>query len=171
VLRLPPLRERRGDIPLLAERFLAGQSRTLRGEPMSWSREAMDALIAYDWPGNVRELMNLAERLALLAPPDTPVSLGQLPAGMLARVPLLRVVGPGAAPLVVLPPEGVPFDSIERAVLDAALRLAGGNVTKAAALLGMGRGSLRYRFDRLQLEGGATRRRGRPMGRRRPRAA
>lgn len=171
VLRLPPLRERREDIPLLAERFLAEQSRSLRGESMVWSEEALDALTAYDWPGNVRELMNLAERLALLAPPGKPVAVGQLPAGMLARVPLLRVLDSTAAPVVVLPPEGVSFDAIERAVLEAALRQAGGNVTQAAAFLGMGRGSLRYRLDRLKLELGTTRRRGRPMGRRRPRAA
>jgi DNA-binding NtrC family response regulator len=90
---------------------------------------------------------------------------------MLARVPLLRVLETGAVPLVVLPPEGVSFDAIERAVLEAALRMARGNVTQAAALLGMGRGSLRYRLDRLELDLGATRRRGRPMGRRRARAA
>ncbi len=168
VLRLPPLRERREDIPLLAARFLAEQSRSLRGEPMSWSGEAMEALTAYDWPGNVRELMNLTERLALLAPPGQPIGIDNLPAGMLARVPLLRVLDKGEAPLVVLPPEGVPFDAIERAVLEAALRLAGGNVTRAADLLGMGRGSLRYRLDRLHFELGASRRRGRPMGRRRP---
>jgi DNA-binding NtrC family response regulator len=138
---------------------------------MTWSEEALGALTAYDWPGNVRELMNLTERLALLAPPGAPVGIGHLPVGMLARVPLLRVLEAGGVPLVVLPPEGVSFDAVERAILEAALRLAGGNVTQAAALLGMGRGSLRYRLDRLQLEGGATRRRGRPMGRRRPRAA
>jgi two-component system, NtrC family, response regulator AtoC len=171
VLRLPPLRERREDIPLLARRFLAEQSRGLRGEPMTWSDEALEALTAYDWPGNVRELMNLTERLALLAPPGAPVAIGQLPAGMLVRTPLLRVRGAGAAPEVALPPEGVPFDDIERAVLEAALRMAEGNVTQAAALLGMGRGSLRYRLDRLELEGRAARRRGRPMGRRRPHAA
>jgi transcriptional regulator with GAF, ATPase, and Fis domain len=171
VLRLPPLRERREDIALLAERFLAEQSRGLRREPMTWSGAALEALTAYDWPGNVRELMNLTERLALLAPPGTPVDIGHLPAGMLARVPLLRVLGTGGVPLVVLPPEGVSFDAVERAVLEAALRMAGGNVTQAATLLGMGRGSLRYRLDRLQLEVGSSRRRGRPMGRRRLRAA
>jgi DNA-binding NtrC family response regulator len=72
---------------------------------------------------------------------------------------------------VEIPPEGVSFDSIERAVLEEALRMAKGNVTRAAALLGMGRGGLRYRLDRLQITAGVSRRRGRPMGRRRPRAA
>ena len=170
-LHLPPLRERREDIPLLAEHFLGEFSRRQRGEAMTWSPEAMEALAGYAWPGNVRELVNLAERVALLAPADRPVSCSDLPPGFRPGAPLLRFVSGARSPVVALPPEGMPFEAIERAVLEAALRDARGNITRAAALLGMGRGGLRYRMERLELAEETPRRRGRPMRRSRPRAA
>jgi len=170
-LRLPPLRERMEDIPLLAAHFLAEISKRQRGVAMEWSPEALDALCAYGWPGNVRELVNLAERIALLAPPDRPVAAAELPLGFRPETPLLRFAPGQRLPEVNLPPGGVPFDQIERAVLEAALREARGNITRAAALLGMGRGGLRYRMERLGLAEEVPRRRGRPMKRARPRAA
>lgn len=170
-LRVPPLRERPEDIPLLAERYLEDLSRRHRDAPLRWSPEALAALGTYAWPGNVRELINLVERLVLLAPEGEVIGLGDLPAGLVPVAPVLRFRPGDAMPEVALPPEGVSFDAVERAVLEAALRQADGNVTRAAALLGMGRGGLRYRLERLGVTAGVSRRRSRPMGRRRPRAA
>jgi NtrC-family two-component system response regulator AlgB len=69
-IRLPPLRQRREDIPKLVGAFLASPSRSGRSKAMSTSNEAMAALIAYDWPGNIRELSNVLERASLLANGD-----------------------------------------------------------------------------------------------------
>jgi two-component system NtrC family response regulator len=76
-----------------------------------------------------------------------------------------------APPEVDLPSEGVSLDAVERAVLEEALRRNGGNVTRAAVFLRMGRGSLRYRLEKHGLASKASRRRGRPMKRRPPKAA
>jgi formate hydrogenlyase transcriptional activator len=70
-LRLPPLRERREDIPLIAEEFLRGFARRTGGGPWSLSGATIERLQAYAWPGNIRELANLLERAAILSPPGT----------------------------------------------------------------------------------------------------
>lgn len=70
-LRTPPLRERRADVPALAENFLASAARKLGASAKRFSAPALDALRAYDWPGNVRELENVCWRLAALAPGET----------------------------------------------------------------------------------------------------
>lgn len=70
-VHLPPLRERRPDIPLLAEHFLVKQSGRLRKSLMRLSVEALEALSNYAWPGNIRELENVIERTVLLTDGDT----------------------------------------------------------------------------------------------------
>ncbi len=171
VLRLPALRERKEDIPLLANHYLLELSRRLRGRPLTWNPQALEALAGYAWPGNVRELINVTERLVLLSDGERALGPEDLPAGMAPQAPILCVQSDGETPTVVLPADGLSFEAIERAILEDALRQTGGNVTRAAAFLRMGRGSLRYRLERLDLESRASGRRGRPMGRRRPRAA
>jgi two-component system, NtrC family, response regulator AtoC len=171
VLQLPPLRERPTDVPDLARHFLSDLSRRILGKPIQWTQEATEALAEYAWPGNVRELINVTERLTLLSDGARPIALQDLPPGMVQRTPTLRVATAAAKPEVKLPPEGISFEAVERAVLETALQEMHGNVTRAAAFLGMGRGSLRYRMDKLGLQEHASNRRGRPMGRRRPRAA
>jgi DNA-binding NtrC family response regulator len=167
VLRLPPLRERPEDIPLLAQHFLRKLSLDLRGEVRAWAPEALKSLTAYAWPGNVRELQNVIERMVLLSAGREPIGLSDLPPGLLPQAPAAAVHVPLSVAEVELPPDGIPFEAIERAVLEAALKRTRGNVTRAAALLQMGRGGLRYRLDRLGLAGQASNRRGRPMKRRR----
>lgn len=170
-LKLPALRERPTDVPMLAERFLADLAQRIHGRSMEWSKEALEALSNYSWPGNVRELINVTERLALLSEGSRPLGLQDLPLGMVQQEPALRAVLPMAPPQVVLPADGIPFETLERAILESALQRMQGNVTRAASFLGMGRGSLRYRMEKLGLQEHASNRRGRPMGRRRPRAA
>src|SRR3546814_2023002 len=81
-LHLPPLRERRGDVPKLAERFLQAAAVRFDAPPKRFGKAALERLQNHDWPGNVRELENLCWRLAALAPGDpiTPADLD----GMLA---------------------------------------------------------------------------------------
>ncbi len=66
-VRLPPLRERRDDIPELVEHFMARHAKAIGKAPRSMSNEAMKLLLAYPWPGNVRELSNVVERAMILA--------------------------------------------------------------------------------------------------------
>ncbi len=79
-LRLPSLRERREDIPLLARHFLAKSARDLGVEPKRLSEAAMTYLVAQDWPGNVRQLENICHWLTVMAPTQT-IDVGDLPAG------------------------------------------------------------------------------------------
>lgn len=126
-LRVPPLRERREDIPLLAQHFLAyfaeRNSKAIRG----FTPQAMDRLVRYDWPGNVRELMNTIERGVVLARTE------YFPEDELA--PLF----PGSTI------EEVPLDdlaSVEKATIVRTLREAGNNKSEAARRLGITRRTL-----------------------------
>lgn len=167
VLEMPPLRERPDDIALLARHYLDHFSRRLQGSAREWSPEALDLLIRHSWPGNVRELINLCERIVLLSRGSETVGANDLPPGIAAS-PAIYIMPSGAdRPAVSLPEGGISFDDIERSVLEEALDRHGGNVTRAAAFLRMGRGGLRYRLERLGMAGKASNRRGRPMGRRR----
>ncbi len=137
-LDLPPLRERREDIPLLVDLFLrrfAGEApSTLEGV----SREAMDLLIKYDYPGNVRELENLVHRATVLArgplltTADFPIHVGPLkPEGPAASLPFVERVS-----------------EFERAMLIEALQRADGVQTRAARDLGMSERHLRYKLKK-----------------------
>jgi len=170
-LRLPSLRERPQDIRLLAVHYLDQLGRRLGRRDLRWSEEALRALAQYSWPGNVRELINLTERLVLLAEGDRPLRVEDLPPAMQTRAPLVQFRSAGDPPVIHLPPEGIPLEQVERAFLVEALAAASGNVTRAAALLHLGRGGLRYRLEKYNLGSLASGRRGRPMGRSRPKAA
>jgi len=139
-IALPPLRERRTDIPLLAEHFLAKHA--VPGRPRRLAPEALEALVGYAWPGNVRELESVVERTLLLAEHDE-IRLEDLPAGVCARRARLATV------LAQLPDEGLDLEELERTLLRGALEKAGGNVTRAARLLGLTRRTLQYRLQKL----------------------
>jgi DNA-binding NtrC family response regulator len=84
-IQLPPLRERRDDIPLLAAHFLRNKSSSREGQPVQITRRAMDVLCAHDWPGNVRELENAIERAVTLCEADI-VRVSDLPPSLLQKV-------------------------------------------------------------------------------------
>ncbi|OGB96708.1 MAG: Fis family transcriptional regulator [candidate division NC10 bacterium RIFCSPLOWO2_12_FULL_66_18] len=135
---LPPLRERKEDIPLLAEHFLA-QFRTEMRKPLeSLSGEALEMLMAYDWPGNVRELRNVLERGAVLA-----------------RGPILTPLGLELGP-PTLPP-GAPTDTpdslreVERRHIEVTLKQHNWNITRAAKALGIDRVTLYNKIKRYQI--------------------
>jgi two-component system, NtrC family, response regulator PilR len=141
-IALPPLRERREDIPLLAEHFLDKFTEQMAKPVNSISQEALGLLEGYDWPGNIRELENVMERaIALEATPTIlPDSLPPAVRGDQARAP--------APASDVLPESGFDLEAhvqeIERGYIAEALKRAGGVQVKAADLLGMSFRSFRY---------------------------
>ncbi|MEQ1564001.1 MAG: sigma-54 dependent transcriptional regulator [Myxococcota bacterium] len=145
-IRIPPLRERAADVPLLVEYFLDKFSRGFGRELKGVDGEAMAMLQRYRWPGNVRELRNVIERITLLCPEEV-VRVEHLP-------PELRFAG-GAATTAecpfVLPEEGVDLEAVERGLLVQALARTSGNQSAAARLLGISRYALRYRMEKFQL--------------------
>ena len=141
---LPPLRERREDIPLLAEHFLAKYTELMGKQIAGISNEAVQMLVRHTWPGNIRELENVIERAVALE--TTPSILADsLPPALCGQGPPPR----SAAPSVDAVP-GPGFDleahvqEIERGYIADALKRAGGVQVKAAELLGMSFRSFRY---------------------------
>ena len=136
---LPPLRERRSDVPLLVDYALERQQSRSRVGRITISDEAMAVLWEYDWPGNVRELENLVERLVVMT--DRPViDVDQLP------LPVRAFLSDKRIPQVALPPGG--FDltktmrDFEFQLIDEAIQRSRGNKGAAARLLGLRRTTL-----------------------------
>ncbi|HEV3059194.1 MAG TPA: sigma-54 dependent transcriptional regulator [Vicinamibacterales bacterium] len=147
---LPALRERREDIPLLAEHFLAKYSEQM-GKPISGiSHDAMDLLMVHDWPGNIRELENVLERAVALEATPT-ILADSLPPAI--RGESLRAGG-GVLP-EKLPASGFDLEAhvkeIEMGYIAEALKQAGGVQVKAAELLGMSFRSFRYYVKKYNL--------------------
>jgi DNA-binding NtrC family response regulator len=140
---LPPLRQRRDDIPLLLHYYVDLFNEEFRKHVRRITPKALDALKAYAWPGNVRELRNAVERAMLLADEDE-LSEEHFP-----------VAGPRIARLsgaIELPAEGVNLEELERALVVEALERSGWNQTRAATLLGLNRDQIRYRVEKFKLE-------------------
>ena len=145
---LPPLRERREDIPLLAEHFLR-QTRQRHGNgALSLDRQTFAALSGYSFPGNVRELENLIERLVVLADGDT-ITPDDLPNNI--RQPPAHA----ANVLLELPPGGLSLENVERAIIQQALAMHGGNQTHTARYLDITRSALIYRMQKHGLNEGS----------------
>jgi adenylate cyclase len=136
-LWLPPLRERREDIELLADHALARTCEKYGVPPRRLSPEACDTLRRYDWPGNVRELNSVIERVVLLFPGDV-VTSEALSLGGRGHASVARGPDPG------LPPSG----DAERDRLAEALARTGWNISRTAALLGITRNTVRARMVR-----------------------
>jgi len=139
---VPPLRERREDIPLLVDHFLARARATL-GKPVRGVDDAaLGRLVAYDWPGNVRELENVLERAVILARGDR-LTLADLPAGVAAAAA-------GAPEPSARAPEDLSLRRARRALetrlIAQALEATGGNRTHAARLLGISHRALLYKI-------------------------
>ncbi len=154
-IRLPPLRERREDIPVLAEHFLRKYGRRNARAATTLSKEAKDVLVAYEFPGNARELENVVERAAILARGDEiqPEHLA-----FQARSYVVPTPSPSHAPSAVTePPAGSQalsskLEEIERRELLGALERCGGNKAEVARTLGIQRTTLYYRLKRLGID-------------------
>ncbi|HUF24971.1 MAG TPA: sigma-54 dependent transcriptional regulator [Vicinamibacterales bacterium] len=158
-VRMPPLRERRDDIPLLVQHFLVKLARDAAGRkdrngsaagPSTASQDAMRQLMTYDWPGNVRQLENVIERLFTLLPKRAQIEVADLPDD-------IRGASPGAASAVhedAMPDHGVDLDgylsNVELMLIRKALDRTSGNKRRAADLLQIKRTTLIEKLKRLE---------------------
>jgi two-component system response regulator PilR (NtrC family) len=130
-IRLPPLRERRDDIPLLASHFLAKYGDENHKPDLEFAPEAVDLLMEYEWPGNVRELENVVERAVVLAS-GSRIDVDLIPDHV-------RNAPPFNVPKFVVPPEGISFKDVitdfEKHLIETTLEAAGGVQKRAAELL------------------------------------
>jgi DNA-binding NtrC family response regulator len=134
-IRMPPLRERPGDIPLLVDAFLRDLGRSMNPSPAGLTVEAIDALVAYDWPGNVRHLRNVLERASILCDGGliTPTHLN-LPTDLTERDSRSNL------------------DAIERRTIEHVMAQTRWNKSKAADRLGLTRTQLYGRLRKYELE-------------------
>ncbi len=135
-IRVPPLRERREDLPELAAWFLRRHAQRYRKALTGFDRGAMQQLLEHSWPGNVRELDHALERAVLLAPGP------QLRAADLA----LRAGSGGGGGIVTPRLEELTLEEVERVLIEKALERYGGNVSQAARALGLSRSALYRRL-------------------------
>jgi DNA-binding NtrC family response regulator len=142
-MNIPPLRERKQDIPFLANHFLRKLAPDAAGQVESISDAAMEKLAGYHWPGNVRELENVIER-ALILSRGTQLEAEDIKLEMAPR--------PRPQNEQHFLPEGLTLDQYEQEIIREALRRADGNKSQAARLLGLTRNALRYRLTQMGLE-------------------
>ncbi|MCZ7649324.1 MAG: sigma-54 dependent transcriptional regulator [Planctomycetota bacterium] len=167
-LRVPSLRERKDDVPLLSQ-FFAQRFAREAGKPFeAFSEQALEVLAAYDYPGNVRELRNLVERAVVFAR-GAVIRAVDLPEALRRRVPELNPAGDQAAPpsaptrasraAILVPGNAWSLDerlaTVERVLLQEALHLCRDNRSRAAALLGLKRTTLLQKLERYALDGKA----------------
>ncbi|MGH9414160.1 MAG: sigma-54-dependent transcriptional regulator [Terriglobales bacterium] len=138
-IHVPPLRERREDVPALAQFFLRGLARRYQKPVTGFEPAALKAMQEHAWPGNVRELEHAVERAVLLAP-GTLIQASDLG---------LRAAAGSAASLAGL--DSLPLDEAERILVRTALERAGGNIHQAAKALGLSRAALYRRIERYGL--------------------
>jgi two-component system response regulator AtoC len=149
-ISIPPLRERKGDIPFLAIHFVNKLSKDLGAAAKEISPAAIDRLLSHSWPGNVRELENTIERSLVLASGETLQASDirlEAPRGTASSL---------ASQQTPLLPEGETLEHWEQMMIREALRRANGNKSQAARILGLTRNALRYRLSQMGLESGTA---------------
>jgi DNA-binding NtrC family response regulator len=141
-INIPPLRDRKEDIPFLAEHF-AGRLSDVAGREVRIGEDAVERLMRYEWPGNVRELENVLERSVVLSGASV-LSAADI---RLDAAPRQHAVA-GDHFL----PSGMSLDQYEQSIIREALRRAEGNKSQAARLLGITRNALRYRLSQIGID-------------------
>ena len=167
-IRLPALRYRKGDVPLLVDYMLQRQAAAKKLKPKRLSNEALDALLAYDWPGNVRELENVVQRANVLAKGET-ILPKDLPPDVLnprkiAVAPIAAIAALVASPDIATPVTGLipAYDTIykqcrlndgqailnvvEMEMIKRAMEETRGNQLRSAMILGINRSTLKKRL-------------------------
>ncbi|MBV9584788.1 MAG: sigma-54-dependent Fis family transcriptional regulator [Alphaproteobacteria bacterium] len=152
-IRIPPLRERREDIPLLGRHFMARGAAAARIQPRDFGEDALAALQAYTWPGNVRQLRNVIDWLLIMAPGDTdePVHADMLPNEITAIAPTVVKWDKGSE-IMTLPLRDA-REVFEREYLLAQVTRFGGNISRTAAFVGMERSALHRKLKSLGVFG------------------
>ena len=141
-LHMPPLRERKEDIPLLVEYFLKKYNPSVE---VALEPEALAALMAYGWPGNVRELENAIERASVLRRGNV-ISRSELPDKLIRGAMGVEDI------ILNLPEEGISLEDLEKSLIVKALEKHKGNQTRAAEYLGITRPTLIYRMEKFGLK-------------------
>ncbi|HEY6011461.1 MAG TPA: sigma 54-interacting transcriptional regulator, partial [Nitrospirota bacterium] len=148
-LHVPPLRERKKDIAVLADYFLSHIAKRYNKKTIkSFSPEAKKALEAYEWPGNIRELRNLVERLVVLESAEE-ILPRHLPGWLTSQA---GIAGPQPTGEFALPEEGISLDELEKGLIIQALERTKNNKAQAAKLLQISYDTLRYQVKKFGLE-------------------
>ncbi|HEC90534.1 MAG TPA: sigma-54-dependent Fis family transcriptional regulator, partial [Alphaproteobacteria bacterium] len=153
-IAIPSLNERRNDIPILADFFMARAAAANGQPPRGLSIDAVVTLQAYEWPGNVRELRNVVERLLIMAPGGSGDEIGaaMLPAEIVSTAPSAEGLGRNGGVI------GLPLrearEIFEREYLHSQVARFGGNISRTAAFIGMERSALHRKLKSLGIHGG-----------------
>jgi transcriptional regulator with PAS, ATPase and Fis domain len=150
-IHAPPLRERSDDIVLLGQYFLTTACKEHNRKVRGFTAKAKQQLLSYPWPGNVRELKNAVERAVLLGSDSRIDSADlQLGAGHIVDDFPTQVHQNGRIQIEI-PPQGIYLEELEREAIKKAMRMANGNLSKAARLLHVTRETLRYRIKKFKV--------------------
>jgi two-component system response regulator AtoC len=155
-IHLPPLRERGDDILLLAEHFLEQFQREYSTQARKFAPRTERLLLDYSWPGNVRELKNTVERAVLLNghevlyPEDLSIDRRMSERRHISGKPVV-FLREGDHMVIKLPSQGLDLEQLERRILEEALTVTEGNLSRAAQLIGLSRDTLRYRIKKYGL--------------------
>ena len=146
VIDIPPLRERKEDIPPLIDHFRAKLAKKFQREYPILDPAVVDQFMTYPWPGNIRELENILERLLVLAENDI-INLSDLPENLLAP----RIAEEQLEDMT-LPEEGISMEEVEKKLINEALARTNGHILKASKLLGMTYKTLQYRIRKHDIQ-------------------
>jgi DNA-binding NtrC family response regulator len=142
---VPPLRERREDIPVLIDYFLKKHTRNTSRLVRGLTSDTKKLMIDYGWPGNVRQLESAIERAILLCEGDL-ITIEDLP------LEVRQEASPAAQGAFKLPPEGISFEEVERGLIMQAMEQTDYNITKSAKLLGLTFRTLQYRLEKFGIK-------------------
>jgi DNA-binding NtrC family response regulator len=152
-ITLPPLRERREDIPLIARHFVQKSCKSNNLQMKTLTQEAVRAIMSYSWPGNIRQLENAIEHAVAMSGQEREILAATLP------VDVLESSGSLLLPTVAIPDEGINFQSVvsqlERDLISRCLEKTGGNKRQAARLLNLSRTTLIDKLHRLNIASAA----------------
>ena len=154
-IRIPPLSERIADIRPIALAYSAKFASRMNKKEVRLSEEAFEALERYSWPGNIRELINVIERAVLLNVSGT-IEPREFPFSKEVRGIIVPIKEEAERIVIDLPPQGVALEAVEKALIVAALTRAQGKISKAAGLLRVGRGTLRYKMKKYGIDADAS---------------
>lgn len=146
---IPPLRERKGDIPLLVDYFLSRFANGVKNIKKQISKEALELFVANEWPGNVRELENMIERIVALTPKDI-IDKDDLPANILIGQKVSKLKGDVLGGNILF---NAAEEEFEQEIILNALRKTNFIQTRAANFLGISRRVLKYKMDKYGIEG------------------